>query len=301
MTQASNETVSADVAPRRWKHRAWRVLRTLVIGYLGALILIYFIQKTLIFPGSSSQGSNGARVIPSRDESLVDLSLSDGAIAKALFGPMRKIFATTRPESVPTVIYFYGNGDHLSNLQDIHMWFRKQGCHALFPEYPGYGISGGSAGEAQFYDLADKLHAYLESPDAKRKGIDPANVIVVGQSIGSGPACYFAQKYPTKKLILLSPFTSLTETAKRQLPFLPVSLLLRHHFDNATRWPTIAAPTLIISGTNDSVIPHDMSVQLKQLAPDRVTLVSVNGADHNDLFDHPDVVLGAIQKFVQSK
>jgi len=299
-----NASSSAPQQPatraRTWKHLVWRVGRAVAIGYFALLILVYFMQTLLIFPGSSSQGNASARVVPSRVESLVDLPLSDGSVAKAHFGPTQQSVATTRPGSVPTVIYFYGNGDCLANLQDMHLWFRKLGCHALFPEYPGYGISGGSPGESQFYDLADKLHAYLGSPDAKLKGIDPDNVIIVGQSIGSGPACYFAQKYPTRKLILLSPFTSLTETAQRRMPYIPVTLLLKHKFDNTSRWAAITAPTLIISGTKDSIVPFDMSEELKRLAPDRVTLVAVEGADHNDLFAFEDAVLGAMRKFVQS-
>jgi uncharacterized protein len=257
-------------------------------------------QEKLIFPGSSSQGSRDAKVMPTRSGKLIEVTLTDGTRCKALFAPA---WTTdwSHGASPPTVIFFYGNADRLANQQGLHDWFTRNGCNALFPEYPGYGISEGSPSAQAFFDLADKIAEFVKSDEAKLLGIDPGHIIVAGQSLGSGSASYFASKYPTRKMVLLSPFTSVANVAQRKMWYMPVKWLVRHRFDNEARWPGITAPTLIVSGTRDEIVPHDMSVRLQQLAPDRVKLIKVEGAGHNDLFDHQDVFMPRLRAFIGEK
>ena len=281
-----------------------RLIRALVFGYLVLVVVSCSLQDRIIFPGSSSQGEPYAQVTPTRGENLIPLTLADGTQTAALFGTAieRNVVSiqqgslqTSPPTSTPTVIFFYGNGDHLANVRSIHTNFRTLGFNALFPEYPGYGIAGGSPGESAFYNLVDELHAVVTSDPA----IDPNNIIIVGQSIGSGSACYYATKYPTRALILISPFTSLVDAGKTRLPFVPISWLIKHRFDNVEKWPRISAPTLIISGTNDSIVPHSMSIALRDLDPVRTKLFSVRGGGHNNIFENPESIFGLMQQFVK--
>ncbi len=273
-----------------------RLVRALVFGYLVLVVISCSFQDRIIFPGTHSQGTPDAQITPTRGESLIPIILADGTRTAALFGTaIDRAASSTRPTSRPTIIFFYGNGDHLANVRSIHTNFRTLGFNALFPEYPGYGLAEGSPGEAAFYDLADKVNDIVtSSPD-----IDPNNIIVVGQSIGSGSACYYASKYPTRAMILFSPFTSLTDAGKKRLPFIPVSLLIKHRFDNVEKWPRISAPTLIISGSNDSIVPHSMSIALRDADPARTILVAIKGAGHNDLFEHSNLILDVIKQFIQ--
>ena len=47
----------------------------------------------------------------------------------------------------------------------------------------------------------------------KRK-ISQKNIIVMGRSMGTGPACYLASKYSPSGLALISPYTSIRKVAE---------------------------------------------------------------------------------------
>jgi len=91
-----------------------------------------------------------------------------------------------------------------------------------------------------------------------------------------------AAKHPPAGLILRSPFTDLPAAGHEHYPFLPVRLLARDRFPVAEVMARIAAPTLIVYGTADSVVPPRQSLAVAGKAGGPVRVVAVHGADHND-------------------
>jgi fermentation-respiration switch protein FrsA (DUF1100 family) len=83
---------------------------------------------------------------------------------------------------------------------------------------------------------------------------------------------------------VFSTFTSMAEMGRRLVPFLPVSLLLRHRFDSLAKIAKLDCPTLIGHGRRDQVIPFAMADRLAEAAKGPVTRVTIDGADHNDFF-----------------
>jgi len=87
------------------------------------------------------------------------------------------------------------------------------------------------------------------------------HIVAVGFSIGSGVAAYLAQHRPVVGLILVTPFDSLEALARHLCWWAPVNLLLRH------RMPTIEfvrgslAPTAVIIGKRDAVVPTRRSAE----------------------------------------
>lgn len=86
----------------------------------------------------------------------------------------------------------------------------------LLVNYRGYGLSTGSPTEQDI--MGDSL-AILDSV-LKETGRTPDDVILVGQSLGSGVATQVASVRHVKKLVLLVPFDSLLETARGLFPYL---------------------------------------------------------------------------------
>jgi len=88
-------------------------------------------------------------------------------------------------------------------------------------------------------------------------------------------------------LILVTPFDSLEALARDLYWWAPVNLLLRH------RMPTIEfvhgslAPTAMIIGKRDAVVPVRRSAPLRQAITNLVFEGAID-AGHNDLCDHPD-------------
>jgi len=104
--------------------------------------------------------------------------------------------------------------------------------------YRGYGASEGSPSErALFADALLVLDALRERPD-----VDPARVALVGRSLGSGVATYVAANRPVAGVALVSPYDSVTALARRQFPWLPIELLLRHPFDSRSRGKGMPKP-----------------------------------------------------------
>ncbi|WP_428938055.1 alpha/beta hydrolase [Fontivita pretiosa] len=284
---AQSDAPCADAAhsgPRPWRRRALRLLRSVVLIYLGVLIVIALLQDWLIFPGHATQGQKHAMVTASRDSELITLTTSLGDRIVVHFGPaLVPTGLSIRPDasSRPTLIFFYGNAMCLADAIGITRDWRKLGANVLEVEYPGYGMSSGKPGEQSFYAAADAAYDYLLT----RGDIDRTKIVPVGLSLGSGPAVELATRRPVAALVLLAAYTSLDDMAARTVPFLPTSRLLKHHFRNEQKIRSLAIPILIIHGIDDRIVPHDMSDRLAKAAVNATVTRLDLPTDHNDLFE----------------
>jgi hypothetical protein len=150
----------------------------------------------------------------------------------------------------------------------------------MTPDFVGYGMSGGKASEAGCQETADAALAYLRT----RPGIDPKKIVAAGWSLGGAVAIDLASREKLAGLISFSTFTSMSAMAKRNFPFLPTALLLRHRFDNQSKIAHVPCAILIGHGRRDPLIPHDMADRLATLAQAPVMRFTVEAAGHNDFF-----------------
>jgi pimeloyl-ACP methyl ester carboxylesterase len=107
----------------------------------------------------------------------------------------------------------------------------------------------------------------------------------VGHSLGAAAALQYAAKHPLRRLVLISPFTTMWAMAQRSVGW-PLCELLTHRFDNPARLSEIAMrglpPTAIIHGDHDELIPLAMGRELAQAHP-RIHLSVIAGAGHIDV------------------
>lgn len=226
---------------------------------------------------------------------LVCVLLSSGCVANSLmFHPPAAGYSWKSPDIVKldtpcgpvaalwlkseasdkALVYFHGNAEDVGNGYHRYIAFRDAGISVLVVEYPGYGPSAGKPSEQGVYASADAAYAYL----TQTLGVAETNLVVMGLSIGGGPACYFAEKHPVVDgLILQSTFTSAFRTVTRVRIF-PVD-----PFPNIARLRRIPCRKLILHGTADTVVPHSHGVALFEKASEPKTFVEVPGADHDDL------------------
>jgi fermentation-respiration switch protein FrsA (DUF1100 family) len=240
------------------------------------------LQTRLIFPGAATQGDPAAVVHPPPGAELVRLTTARGERIVALFGPALRPDGTPRADAdnCPTLLFFYGNGMCLRAAEDLFGDLRRLGANVLVPEYVGYGMSEGAAGERGCYETADASYDYLQ----KRSDIDPSRVVAAGWSLGGAVAVDLAARREVAGLAVFSTFTSLTDLGREVFPFLPVSLLLRHRFESLGKIGRVKCPVLIGHGRLDSIVPHAMSERLAAAVRSRVERYTVEGADHNDFF-----------------
>jgi fermentation-respiration switch protein FrsA (DUF1100 family) len=265
---------------RRW---IIRLVRIAVLAYIGVMVFVGFAQTHFIFPGAATQGQKDALLFPSHRYELLSLRAADGKKITALFGKALQADGTEMDDisGAPTVLYFYGNGACLAYSTDVFDAFRRLGANVIIPDYEGYGMSEGKAGEAGCYAAADAAYDFLLT----RNDIDHGKFICSGWSLGAAVAIDLAQRRPAAGLLLVNSFTSMVDMAHRFFSWLPVSLMLRHRFENLDKISRISCPILIVHSAEDEMIPPQMSDRLAAAAGGKVTRFTVEGGGHNDVFD----------------
>jgi pimeloyl-ACP methyl ester carboxylesterase len=147
-------------------------------------------------------------------------------------------------------------------------------------EYPGYGSRPGSPSK----DTMDR--AALEGYRTLRKMFPHTPVGLIGESIGSGPASFVASTSPAPdKVVLVVPFDTLESVAAGQMPFLPVSLMLRDKWDNVGALRDYRGPIDIYAAVDDRVIPPEHAKRLAASLP-HAKLTVISGG-HNDWSSSP--------------
>jgi len=179
----------------------------------------------------------------------------------------------------PAAICFHGNWDlaHTFTRAPEVQALLRMGFVVLVPEYRGY-VAGGRPGQRAIVEDAGRFAQLL----AARPDVDPARLVYVGRSLGSGVACALAANPPAgagpRAMVLLSPFTSVASFAWQMgVP----GVLVRHPFRNDVALSQLDVPVLIVHGRNDTVVPIKHGRTLARLAKD-ATMFEDDG-DHNDL------------------
>jgi len=182
-------------------------------------------------------------------------------------------------------LLFGGNADDALGWDSFAEEHAMPGSGFLMLEYPGYGACAGKPSPASMLAANEQAVALL----ATHLGIDPAELHrragAVGHSLGAAAALQYAVKHPLRRLVLISPFTTMQAMARRSVGW-PLCELLVHRFDNHARLAELAAagmpPTTIIHGQGDTFIPSAMGQELAQAHPG-IHLSLIVGAGHNDV------------------
>src|SRR4051794_38574888 len=131
------------------------------------------LQTLMIFPGASSQGQETAILPPSSDYELRTLTSPTEQKITALFGPALTPSGAPHPaaSSLPTILWFYGNGMCLADCSFEFDALRRLGNNVCIPEFLGYGMSEGKPSESSVYDTPPPAWNHL----LQRPDIDKSN------------------------------------------------------------------------------------------------------------------------------
>ena len=178
----------------------------------------------------------------------------------------------------PTILFFHGNGGAVSHREHRFRGFMDAGYGVFMLGYPGYGGNDGNPSEESFREASLLSYEYLRDI-----GIDPDDIVIYGESIGSGVAVQLAATVQAKALILEAPMSSAIDVAREHYPYLLVTLLLRDRFQSIDYVDGIGMPLLVMHGDSDAIIPIRSGQKLFNQASEPKTFVSLKGAGHNDL------------------
>ncbi|MBK9078874.1 MAG: alpha/beta hydrolase [Hyphomicrobium sp.] len=238
-----------------------------VLAYAGIMAAIYVMQRQMIYardPVHTAPADAGLANVVERT-----ILTADGERLIAWYGKAQP--------GQPTLLYFHGNGGALEIRRERMAKYLERGRGMLMMAYRGY--SGSSGLPTETANVADGKRAYQMLID---DGISPNDIIVYGESLGTGIAVQLAAEKLVRGVILDSPYTSLLERAQLSYPWLPVRLLLKDRYMSRDHIDKVTAPVFILHGEADEVIPVAMGRALFEIANEPKQLVTLPGAGHND-------------------
>ncbi len=162
-----------------------------------------------------------------------------------------------KPENKKTVLFFHGNAGELSARVYKLNKFSEIDVNFLIISWRGFSGNNGKPTEKGLYQDAKKAVEWLQN-----KGINKKDIILYGESLGTGIAVELASKDNFSGVILESPYTSMVDMGKRFYPFIPVSLFQRDRYNSIKKIKKINSPILVLHGKADTLVPYYMGKKI---------------------------------------
>lgn len=237
---------------------------SLLAAYLGLCAVLFLVQRALVFPAPRDR-------VDAESGTIVEVPGGTPMLWRSVEG------------GGPVVVHFHGNGEQVGELGWLGETLARSQVSFAAVEYPGYPGARGTPSEASIVAAAEKALEHLTGP----MGVARERIVLSGQSLGTGVAVRLAANGWGTKLVLLSPYTSMTDVAASGLfRVFPVRLLMRDRFDSEPLAPRIDRPVLVLHGNRDEIVPFELGQALAARFP-HARFVEVRGAGHNDLWQHP--------------
>ena len=186
----------------------------------------------------------------------------------------------------PVLLFMHGNATGIDGVAFIARPFVDAGWSVVAPEYPGYPGSPGSPSETGL------LHAARAGWRIAIEGRDPRDVLVMGNSIGSGPAIALAAETHPRGLAVVSGIANLPQVVRRTFPFIP-DLLVLDRYRNAETLARVAAPVMVVHGRTDDIVDVSQGCALAESA--HVALVETHGG--HEIMGRRDIQTMVLKRF----
>jgi alpha-beta hydrolase superfamily lysophospholipase len=282
----------------RKKITFWRLL----IGATAVLIAIYGSTSAYIWARQAHFIFRPERIISKTPAEYqlpfenVYVKVNDGN------GKNERIHAWWIPAENPGdryLIYLHGSALNIGANITHARRFHKMGFSVFLISYRGYGKSDGTfPTEAQVYADAQAAWTYL----VKQKGIDPKAIFIYGHSLGGAVAIQLAIDNPAAGgLIVEAAFTSIADMARRipKYRIFPLELIVHERFDSIEKVSRLQPPVLYIHGTDDKLVPSEMSSELYKRTASSKQLKFIPGGGHNNSASvGGDEYLQAVKNFI---
>ncbi|HEX8561778.1 MAG TPA: alpha/beta fold hydrolase [Flavobacterium sp.] len=248
-----------------------RVLLILTSIYVLVCLLLFAFQEKLIFFPEKLEKDYTFEF--GRPYKIVPVQTQDDVILNGILFPAKK-------NAKGLIFYLHGNAGSLRTWGNVAEAYNYFGYDVYILDYRGYGKSGGTI-ESQTQLFSDVQAAY----DKMKLSYDEKKIVVLGYSIGTGPAAHLAAGNNPKKLILQAPYYSLTCLMKDRFPVVPTSIL-RYKLETDKFLKHCKMPVVLFHGNNDKVIPHTSSLKLAQHFKTSDSLIILTGQGHNGMSEN---------------
>ena len=251
--------------------------------YLFVLVFLYFYQRNLLYHPNENNYS-GDKI--SVDIKKVKIPTLDNI---QLLG----WYHEKNLKDYKTLIYFHGNAGSLENRIHKLNHFQDMNINFLIIAWRGFSGNHGKPSEEGLYiDGKSAINWVIE------KGVDEKNIILYGESLGTGVAAHLAQNSNYAGIILETPFTSMIDAAKIFYPYIPVNLLLKDKFENYKKVKNINIPILVMHGEEDQIVPFSMGKKIYEIANE--PKFSYFTKYDNHMMEYDEKLVLALQSFLKS-
>ena len=247
-----------------------RLLLCLLALYLVACGVIYYKQKSMLFPMQYAQA------VPVNWQPTAGDSASQ-AFIKGNCGKLHVVIWRIN-SAKGTIMMSHGNGESLASINDYAYAFHNLGYNLMAWDYAGYGQST-DCWFSQNDLLTDAESAYQWLAGQEK----PENIFIFGYSVGTGVALSIAAHHQQNPVFLVAGYDSLNNVAKDNIsPLVPIRLLARYPIYTAPFIKQISQSIYLIHGTADKLIRPARAQALRDASQGKVHLEWVQGAGHAD-------------------
>jgi len=184
----------------------------------------------------------------------------------------------------PWILFFHGNGEVVSDYDEISPLYHQKKINLVVADYRGYGAS---TGFPTLTDVVQDAHVIFKEvrEELSRKNLRK-DLWVMGRSLGSISALELAYHYQEemKGLIIESGFPSVVRIMSHL--GMPAHGMGLEKMDQECleRIEKIFLPTLILHGELDSLVPLENAKDIYQhLGTKEKELLVIPSATHNDI------------------
>ena len=266
-----------------FKKKILQIFLVLFFVYLIFFVFLYFYQRNLLYhPNENNYSGDNLTIkveevkIPTPD----NLKLSGWFHKKNL-------------SDYKTIIYFHGNAGTLENRIHKLNHFEDIDVNFLIIAWRGFSGNKGKPTENGLYrDGKSAVNWVLE------QGVKEKNIVLYGESLGTGIASEIAQNRNFAGVILETPFTSMVYAAKEFYPYIPVSFLLKDRYENKKKIMHINIPIMIMHGEKDTIVPFSMGKKIFEIANE--PKYSYFTKYDNHMMEYDDKMINALKNFLKS-
>jgi fermentation-respiration switch protein FrsA (DUF1100 family) len=243
------------------------IAAVLLCLYLGMAAILYIAQRSMMYFPETAHTTPAQAGLPEAQE--VSLTAADGVRIIAWYAPPR--------DDKPMILYFHGNGGALRYRVDRFRKIIGDGIGLVAIEYRGYGGSNESPSETGLIADGEAAYAFAAARYQAQQ------LVLWGESLGSGVAVALAAEKSVGRVILEAPFTSAAAVAATRYWYLPVRLLMKDQYRSDERIGKVTASVLILHGMHDHVVPFAMGERMFELTKAPKHIVRFIDGDHEDL------------------
>ncbi len=248
---------------------ALAVLGIAAMIYLCILFTLLWNETSLVYPGADFRKGNWN---PAFEFEEVEFKSRDGTPLVGWFLP--------RDNAQYNILLCHGNAENVAESSaNVGDFLRHHlNANVFVFDYRGYGKSGGRPDEPGVLDDSEAALRWLN----QRTDTTPGSVILVGHSLGGGPAVHLAAQFGAKALVLQRTFSSLVGTAQDIYWWLPVSYLMQNQYRSDQKILVCHDVPLFQShGSEDGVVSIDSARNLFECCPcEFKQFYEVSGMNH---------------------